>query len=70
MNNNNNKKNWLWILENFDFTNFENDIQIEEEILKIKKYNSVNISADEAMVLSELVHCKNIFDRIHKLTKI
>lgn len=66
----NNKKNWLWILENFDFSNCKNYIEIENEIMKIKKYNSVEISIDEIMELSELIHFRNVFNRIHKLTKI
>lgn len=65
----NNKKNWIWILENFDFSNCENDIEIENEIWEIKKRNNVELSMDEAMCLSELINCKNIINKIHKLTK-
>lgn len=66
----NNSKNWLWILEHFDFSNCENDIQIENEIWEIKKYNSVEISIDEIMALSELIHYRNTIKKINKLTKI
>ena len=65
----NNKKNWIWIIENFDFSGMENDIQIEDRIWIIKKYNDVELTKNEAMYLSELIHCRNTLNKIHKLTK-
>ena len=65
----NNKKNWIWIIENFDFSGMENDIQIEDRIWIIKKYNDVELTKNEAMYLSELINCRNTLNKIHKLTK-
>lgn len=65
----NNKKNWLWILENWDFTNYENAGEIAKKIFEIRKCNCIEISVDEVFALAELINCKNILNRIHELTK-
>lgn len=65
----NNKKNWLWILENYDFTNYENAGEIAKKIFEIRKYNNILISVDEVFALAELINYQNVCLRMYELKK-
>ena len=52
----NNKKNWIWIIENFNFSKYEDVNCVFNELDKITQKNSINMSTKEKAYLASLIY--------------